>query len=180
VTGEQMTVAVAQSYHQHQIDAFAAAGTDLVTAITMTYVEEAIGIVLAAEQAGLPCVIGFTTETDGRLPSGTTLREAITAVDAATANGPEWYIVNCAHFDHFGSELAADSDWAQRIRGIRANASRCSHAELDEAEVLDDGDPLEFGTLCRSFRDRLPQLNVFGGCCGTDHRHVDAARLALC
>jgi S-methylmethionine-dependent homocysteine/selenocysteine methylase len=180
VTGKQMAVAAAQDYHQHQIDAFAAAGTDLVTAITMTYVEEAIGIVLAAKQASLPCVIGFTTETDGRLPSGTELREAITAVDAATANGPAWYIINCAHFDHFGGALTADADWAHRIRGIRANASRCSHAELDEARELDDGDPLEFGRLCRQLRDRLPHLNVFGGCCGTDHRHVDAVRLAIC
>ena len=180
IAGELMAVDAARDYHHHQVDAFAAAGVDVVTAITMTNVEEATGIVLAAQHAGLACVIGFTTETDGRLPSGATLQEAITAVDEATAHGPAYYIVNCAHFDHFGTALSDDAAWTRRVRGIRANASRCSHAELDEAEQLDDGDPLEFGELCREFRDRLPALSVFGGCCGTDHRHVDAARLAIC
>ena len=180
VVSEQMTVTQAREYHQHQVDAFASAGVDCVTAITMTHIEEATGIVLAAERVGLPAVIGFTTETDGRLPSGSTLEEAITSVDAATSNGPAYYIVNCAHFDHFGAALSDDNAWTQRIRGIRANASRCSHAELDEAEELDDGNPFEFGLLCRQLRKRFPGLFVFGGCCGTDHRHVDAARIALC
>jgi len=170
----------ARDYHQHQVDTFAAAGTDLVTAITMNHIEEAIGVVLAAQKAGQPSVIGFTTETDGRLPSGDSLEEAITAVDEATGNGPEYYIVNCAHFDHFSASLSDNAAWTQRIRGIRANASRLSHAELDESVELDDGDPQEFGELCRQLQERFPGLFVFGGCCGTDHRHLDAARLAVC
>ncbi len=170
----------ARDYHQHQIDTFADAGTDLVSAITMTNVEEAIGVVRAAQRAGQPSVIGFTTETDGRLPSGCSLEEAINTVDEATDNGPEYYIVNCAHFDHFSSALSDDATWTQRIRGIRANASRLSHAELNECEVLDDGDPQEFGELCRQLQKRFPELFVFGGCCGTDHRHLEAACLAVC
>lgn len=180
VTGQQMSVEEARAYHQHQVDALAGAGADLISAITMTYVDEAIGIVKAAQRRGCPSVIGFTTETDGRLPSGMTLEEAIQTVDKATGNGPAYYMVNCAHFDHFGASLADDAAWTQRVRGIRANASRLSHAELDEATELDDGDPQEFGELCRQLHKRLPNLFVFGGCCGTDHRHVDAARLAVC
>ena len=178
--GQQMTADEARSYHQHQVDALVGAGVDVITAITMTYVDEAIGIVLAAQQANCPSVIGFTTETNGRLPSGITLEEAIEAVDEATGHGPAYYMVNCAHFDHFSASLADDANWTQRIRGIRANASRLSHAELDEAKELDDGDPQEFGRLCQQLHKRFPNLFVFGGCCGTDHRHVDAARLAVC
>jgi len=180
VVDARMTAAAARDYHRHQVDALVDAGADLVTAITLTYPEEAIGIVRAAQDANVPVVIGFTTETDGRLPSGHTLEQAIRVVDQATDTGPAYYMVNCAHFDHFGPALAADADWTARIRGIRANASRLSHAELDEAQTLDDGDPREFGTLCRSLRDRFPGLAVFGGCCGTDHRHVDAVRRAIC
>lgn len=178
VVGQKMTIDESRRYHQHQVDALV--GADLISAITMTYVDEAIGIVKAAQRRGCPTVIGFTTETDGRLPSGMTLEKAIQAVDEASDYGPAYYMVNCAHFDHFSASLADDARWTQRIRGIRANASRMSHAELDEAEALDDGDPQEFGRLCQQLHKRLPNLFVFGGCCGTDHRHVDAARLAVC
>ena len=180
VVGQQMTADEARSYHQHQVDALVGAGADVSTAITMTCVDEAIGIVLAAQKANCPSVIGFTTETNGRLPSGVTLEEAIQVVDEATGHGTAYYMVNCAHFDHFSASLTDDANWTQRIRGIRANASRLSHAELDEAEELDDGDPQEFGRLCHQLHKRFPNLFVFGGCCGTDHRHVDAARLAVC
>ena len=180
VVGQQMTAEEARTYHQHQVDALVDAGADVISAITMTYVDEAIGIVKAAQQLDCPTVIGFTTETDGKLPSGMTLEDAIRAVDEASDNGPAYYMVNCAHFDHFSSSLADDAGWTQRIRGIRANASRLSHAELNEAEELDDGNPEEFGDLCRQLHRRFPNLFVFGGCCGTDHRHVDAARLAIC
>jgi len=176
--GDTMRIAEAAAYHRLQVDAFADAGADIVTALTMTYPAEGAGIVLAARAAGLPSVVSFTTETDGRLPNGQTLRSAIEEVDAATRGGPAWYMVNCAHADHFAEALAADESWTQRVRGVRANASRLSHAELDECEELDDGDPLEFGALCRKLKDRLPALSVFGGCCGTDHRHI--AQAATC
>ena len=175
VSGDEMSIAAARSYHSLQASTFGDAGADVVTAMTMTYPNEAAGIVLAARDAGLPAVIGFTTETDGRLPNGATLRDAIGAVDDATDGGPAYYMINCAHPEHFAAELAADADWVRRIRGVRANASRLSHAELDAADTLDDGDPEEFGRLCAELGERLPGLAVIGGCCGTDHRHVDAA-----
>jgi S-methylmethionine-dependent homocysteine/selenocysteine methylase len=177
---DQMSVAEAGRYHSHQVSAFAATAADMVSAITMTYPEEAIGITLAAARFGLPVVISFTTETDGRLPSGHTLREAIELVDAATDNCPAYYMINCAHPDHFAQALAAGEEWTLRIRGMRANASRMSHAELDESEVLDDGDPREFAQLYQQFREDFPQLTVLGGCCGTDHRHMEHVRAACC
>ena len=164
----------AASYHERQARVLAEAGADLLTAITMTYPDEAIGITRAARAAGVPVVIAFTVETDGALPDGSALGDAITAVDEATDGYPAYYMVNCAHPSHFAHVLDADAPWAGRLRGIRANASKRSHAELDEAEELDAGDPDELASDYRSLRRRLPHITVLGGCCGTNHEHIAA------
>ncbi|MDN3556953.1 homocysteine S-methyltransferase family protein [Halomonas maura] len=169
--GQLMTAEVAQDYHARQVWVFAEAGADMITAITATNVPEAIGIVRAAQAAGMPVVISFTVETDGRLPTGQSLAEAIGRVDEATGNGPAYYMINCAHPSHFAGVLG-DEAWIRRLRGLRCNASRKSHAELDEAEELDSGDPVELGADYGHLLQRFPQINVLGGCCGTDHRHI--------
>jgi S-methylmethionine-dependent homocysteine/selenocysteine methylase len=169
-----MTADEAQAYHAQQIRTLSASAADMISAMTMTYAEEVTGMVRAAQAENIPIVISFTLETDGRLPSGQSLQEAIEQVDADTGSGPAYYMINCAHPEHFEDTLTADEPWLQRIKGIRANASRKSHAELDECEVLDDGDPHELGQSYQQFSKKLKQLNVFGGCCGTDHRHVAA------
>ena len=170
----RMTAEEAERYHEAQIDDFRATEADMVSAITMTYPEEAIGIARAARAGGMPAVIAFTVETDGRLPSGDTLGAAIQQVDDATGGSPAYYMVNCAHPLHFEDALAADAPWRRRIRGIRANASTLSHAELDNATELDPGDPADLGRRYRELRERLGGLAVVGGCCGTDHRHIAA------
>lgn len=169
----QMSVGTAERYHAAQIATFAGTTADLVTAITINYVEEGIGIALAAAAHGLPAVISFTVETDGRLPTGQTLRDAIAQVDAAAQVAPAYYMVNCAHPRHFENVLAGDDAWLKRIRGLRANASDLSHAELDAATTLHDGDPADLARRYATLRKRLPELNVLGGCCGTDHRHIE-------
>lgn len=166
-----------ERYHRTQIEGFTRTAVDFVSAFTMTNVPETIGIVRAARKAGLPVVISFTVETDGRLPTGMSLREAIEAVDAATNAAPAYYMLNCAHPEHF-EHIFDDGAWCRRLRGIRANASRRSHAELDESTTLDDGDPAELGAAYAALRARLPQLTILGGCCGTDHRHVEAIAAA--
>ena len=173
VASEMMTADEAAHYHAFQIGVLRDAGADLVSAFTMTTASEAQGIAVAAKDANLPCAISFTVETDGRLPSGETLAYAIGKVDAATGNGPAYYMINCAHPTHFDHVLDAGAAWTKRIRGIRANSSRCSHAELDNAPELDIGDPLELGGQYAELKRRFPHINVLGGCCGTDHRHVD-------
>jgi homocysteine S-methyltransferase len=179
VAGERMSAEQAQDYHARQLGTFADAGAELASAVTMTYVEEAVGIVRAAAECGLPVAISFTVETDGRLPSGQPLREAIEQVDAETTGSAAYFMVNCAHPTHFEHVLDESGAWLERIRGVRANASRMSHAELDEAEQLDDGDPAELAERYRALRRRLPRLAVVGGCCGTDERHVAAICAAL-
>jgi S-methylmethionine-dependent homocysteine/selenocysteine methylase len=148
----------------------------MVTAITMTYADEAIGVARAAAEAGLPAAISFTVETDGRLPSGQALGEAIEQVDGETRASPSYYMINCAHPAHFAAVVERGDGWRKRIYGLRANASTRSHAELDEADELDEGDPADLGARYASLREPLPRLNVLGGCCGTDHRHVAAIR----
>ncbi|MBX6741227.1 MAG: homocysteine S-methyltransferase family protein [Acetobacteraceae bacterium] len=170
--GAVMRPEEAEAYHTRQVGVFAEAGVDLVTAITMTSTSEAIGVVRAAQAAGVPAVISFTVETDGRLPTGESLRQAIEAVDQETGEGPAYYMINCAHPTHFAAVLDGGA-WMERLRGIRANASKRSHAELDEAEDLDAGDPVELSADYVALRRRFPWINVLGGCCGTDHRHVE-------
>ena len=174
VVDDAMSAEEAEAYHATQIGTFAETAADLVTAITMTYADEAVGVVRAARAAGLPVVISFTVETDGRLPSGQPLRDAIEEVDARTDGTVAYFMVNCAHPSHFYDVLEPGTEWTDRIRGLRANASRLSHAELDEAEELDEGDPEELANEYVALRERLPQLTVLGGCCGTDHRHIEA------
>ncbi len=169
-----MTADEAQEYHKPQIETFRNAGADLVSAITMNYVEEAIGIARAAQSINMPVVISFTVETDGKLPTGQTLQDAIEQVDETTGNFPAYYTINCAHPTHFKDVLIGSAPWLERIRGIRANASTKSHAELDEATELDDGNPEELSSYYRELKGKLPNLNVLGGCCGTDRRHIEA------
>jgi homocysteine S-methyltransferase len=177
VVGETMTAGEAEAYHSEQIGTFAGTAAEMVSAITMTYVEEAVGIARAAQAAGLPAVVAFTVETDGRLPSGQPLGEAIEQVDRETGSSPAYFMVNCAHPTHF--EAVLEGSWRERIGGIRANASTMSHEELDAATELDAGDPEELAQQYRALRERLPNAVVLGGCCGTDDRHV-AAIAAAC
>lgn len=163
----------AETYHRDQIRAFAEADADMVTALTMTNVDEATGLARAARATGMPVVISFTLETDGRLPTGQSLKDAIEQVDADTDGAPAYFMINCAHPIHFESTIDTDQAWVKRIRGIRANASTRSHAELDAAPDLDDGNPEEFGHQYAAIRARHPHVNVLGGCCGTDHRHME-------
>jgi len=175
-----MSADAASEYHSFQIGCLAATPVDVVTAMTLGYADEAIGITRAAATADVPAVIGFTLETDGRLPSGMTLGEAIEMTDAATGNYPTHYMINCAHPTHFDHVLDAAAPWVTRIGGLRANASTLSHAELDEMEQLDAGDPVDLARRYVELRSQLPALQVIGGCCGTDHRHVAAITTAFC
>lgn len=174
VPGDQMTVSEAENYHSHEIDTFSKTDADMVTALTLNYVEEAIGIALAAKAHDMPVVISFTVETDGKLPTGQSLKDAIEQVETESGQFPVYYKINCAHPTHFKNIVSSGEPWLQKIRSLRANASECSHAELDEAEELYDGDPEELANQYCDLRTKLKNLNVLGGCCGTDHRHIEA------
>ncbi len=169
-----MSAAEAEDYHAEQIATFRDTEADMVSAITMTNVEEAIGIARAAAAAGMPSVISFTLETDGKLPTGQSLKDAILEVDRATGAAPAYFMINCAHPTHFAGALEAGEPWVKRIRGLRANASKMSHAELDASTQLDDGDPAVLGHEHADLVKQFPHITVLGGCCGTDHRHVAA------
>jgi S-methylmethionine-dependent homocysteine/selenocysteine methylase len=171
--GKLMSAGEAQAYHAWQVGVLRDAGADFVSAFTMNNINEALGVAQAARAAEIPCVISFTVETDGRLPTGDSLAEAIQAVDAATAQAPAYYMVNCAHPTHFEHVLDDGEAWMKRLRGLRANSSRRSHAELDNATELDAGNPEELGSQYRDMLRRFPHINVLGGCCGTDHRHLE-------
>jgi homocysteine S-methyltransferase len=169
----------AAEYHRPQIEVFAASGADMACAMTLDSCAEAIGITVAARDAGLPVAISFTVESDGRLPDGTLLRAAIAEVDAAAR--PEYFMINCAHpshiapafnrLDHAG-QPATPRTWKDRILGLRYNASERSHAELDESPDLDRGDLAVLAAGHALLAPHLPGLVILGGCCGTDATHV--------
>lgn len=173
VPGARMSAAEAEAYHAWQISLYAGTAADMVTAYTLNYAEEAIGIARAAKAAGLPVALSFTLETDGALPSGQPLKDAILQTDAETGGAAAYFLINCAHPAHFAHVLEPGADWTGRLRGLRANASRRSHAELDAASELDGGDPVELGELYGGLRIALPRLTILGGCCGTSHRHIE-------
>lgn len=168
----------ALTYHRPQVKVLAGSGVDLLTALTLTNVAEAIGFVRAASEHSMPAVVSFTVETDGCLPSGMSLAEAIEIVDAETDTAAAYFMINCAHPDHFAPVLNHSAAALRRVRGIRANASRQSHAELDDSTELDDGDPTEFGGQLAALHAANGQISVLGGCCGTDHRHIAAIAAA--
>jgi S-methylmethionine-dependent homocysteine/selenocysteine methylase len=171
-----MTAEAARAYHRPQISTFADTQADLITAMTLAYPDEAIGIAQAVRDVEMPVVLSFTLETDGNLPDGSTLAAAIQAVDDASEDYPAYYMINCAHPSHFASVLDANAQWTGRIRAVRANASRKSHAELDAATELDSGNPIAFGREHADLRSRFPHLTILGGCCGTDLRHIEQIR----
>lgn len=173
VPDSAMSEQEAEAYHREQIQVFAGSAADMVCAITMNYAEEAVGITRAAQQADMPVAISFTVETDGKLPTGKTLKATIEQVDQATSGYPCYYMINCAHPTHFDKVLGEGEPWVERIRGLRANASRKSHAELNESPELDVGNPTELGMQYAQLKQRHSHLNVMGGCCGTDHRHIE-------
>jgi S-methylmethionine-dependent homocysteine/selenocysteine methylase len=174
----KMSADEAFEYHAFQADIFADSDADMVTAITMNYVEEAIGVARAAAAVGIPSAISFTVETDGHLPTGQSLEDAIAEVDDATGAAPAYFMINCAHPTHFENVVKTDASWQSRLRGLRANASQCSHAELDNATELDSGNPDELAKQYLELRRKLRSLNVLGGCCGTDNRHIERIAFA--
>lgn len=175
----RMTADQARDYHQQQVETFARTDSDMICAMTLNYVEEAVGIIRAAEACAMPVAISFTLETDGSLPSGETLARAIERTDSETGGYAVYYMINCAHPTHFKHVLYEGGEWRNRIRGVRANASKRSHVELDESTELDEGNPRELGDDYCALQALLPRLAVVGGCCGTDHRHVEAICNAL-
>jgi S-methylmethionine-dependent homocysteine/selenocysteine methylase len=178
VPSAKMSAEEAEKYHEWQVAILADTACDLISAFTINYVEEAIGITRAAKRHNMPVVISFTVETDGKLPTADTLEEAITRTDRETGGAPIYYMINCAHPTHFDSVLTPGAEWTQRIRGLRANSSKRSHAELNDSTDLDAGNPEELGREYAELRQRLPNLVVLGGCCGTDHRHIEQIALS--
>lgn len=170
-TGHIPDATEAEEYHAEQILTFRKAGADLVTAMTFSNVEEAIGLVRAAISAEMPVVVSFFVARGGRLRAGETLEEAIRRVDAATGNGPQYYMINCTHPTEFEAGLSP-GDWSARLGGFMPNAVAMETLDLCKLGHLEDGDPEELGGQMAGLAQRFPHVTVWGGCCGTDGRHI--------
>lgn len=169
--GRTPDAAESEDYHAEQIATFRKAGADLVTAMTFSSVEEAIGVARAAKAAELPVVVSFFVARGGRLRGGETLEEAISRVDEASDGAPAYYMVNCTYPTEFEPGLTA-GDWTQRLGGFLPNAVAMETLDLCKLGHLEDGDPVELGGQMGSLARRYPHVRVWGGCCGTDGRHI--------
>jgi len=169
--GRVPDAAEAEDYHSEQILTMRKAGVDQVTAMTFSGVEEAIGFCRAAKAAGVPVVVSFFVVRGGRLKGGESLDEAIARVDAATGNAPAYFMINCTHPTEFEPSLT-EGDWTNRLGGFMPNAVAAETLDLCKLGHLEDGDPEELGDQMAGLARRFGHVNVWGGCCGTDGRHI--------
>ncbi len=174
-----MSIDEAADYHSWQVGVLATSGVDVVSAFTIDYVEEGVGIARAAAGAHVPCVISFTTDDQGALPDGTSVARAIERIDLEAVTPPAYYMLNCTHPQHVTGMLTGAGAWRERIRGIRANASPLGLVEPPEGQPLDPGDVAEFASAMQQVNELAPSITILGGCCGTDVRHVRAVADAM-
>jgi homocysteine S-methyltransferase len=175
--GGEISIDEAVAYHTPQMQALADSEVDLVVALTMTSVNETVGLARVAKEHGVPIGVSATVETDGSLPTGWSLAEFVMRVDDATDGYPVFHMVNCAHPQHLAPTLAAAREsgapWVDRIKGFRANASTRSHDELDNSPELDRGDVADLAKQMAGMHADF-SLKIVGGCCGTDAEHIQA------
>jgi homocysteine S-methyltransferase len=169
--GRTPDAAEAEDYHSEQIATFRKAGASHITAMTFSSVEEAIGLARAAKAAEMPVVVSFIVGRGGRLLGGETIEEAFTRVDAATGSAPAYYMINCTHPTEFVPGLT-DGVWTKRLGGFLPNAVAMETLDLCKLGHLEDGDPAELGGQMAELAKWFPHVNVWGGCCGTDGRHI--------
>lgn len=169
--GRVPNAAEAEEYHSEQILTFKKAGADQITAATFSSIEEAIGLARAAKAAEMPVVISFFVKQGGRLSGGETLEKAIAKVDAATGSAPAYYMINCTHPTEFEPALSP-GHWTKRLGGFMPNAVAMDTLSLCKLGHLEDGDPEELGGQMADLARRFPHVHVWGGCCGTDGRHI--------
>jgi S-methylmethionine-dependent homocysteine/selenocysteine methylase len=171
-----LSAAEARSFHAWQADLFAAAGADFLFAGIMPALPEAVGMARAMSDTGLPYIISFMIRHDGRLPDGTTIHDAIQAIDVAVDARPECYMANCVHpavlYEALSQPFNSTGLVAERFSGVQANASRLAPEELDDACDLESSDAVLLAEDMIRLRDDM-QLRVFGGCCGTDGGHLE-------
>ncbi len=168
-----MSAEEAEEYHSVQIATAKSAGADFISALTFNHIEEAIGITRAASAAEIPIIMSFSLGREAVLKTGPTIGDAIEAVEVATDRAPLFYMINCNHPIDFAPAIAAPGRWIDRLKGVRPNASSLDHGILCKLGHLEEGDPIELGQQMGDLARRFPQLNVFGGCCGTDRPHME-------
>jgi homocysteine S-methyltransferase len=168
-----ITAEEAEDYHGFQLEVLKRTGVDFVSAVTFNNVAEAVGVARAAARIRVPLNIAFTLDSDHRLKSGPSLKEAVEAVDAQAGDArPDFYGINCSHPLEFEPALEA-GDWISRLRSLRPNASAKDKIDLCQIGHLEDGDPVDLGKRMGVLARRYPHIDIFGGCCGTWAPHLD-------
>jgi len=171
-TGGDISADESEDYHSVQLHNLDGTAADMAVAATFNNVPEAIGVIRAANSIGIPIGVSLTLTPEGRLRSGPSLREAIETIDEASGGGAVWFGTNCAHPVEFEPALADAGPWLERLRYIRPNAAKMDKIALCSLGHLEDGDPVELGQQMGEVARRFPRVDILGGCCGTDERHL--------
>lgn len=170
-----LSQAQAREYHRWQVQLLAASGIDFLFGALLPTLPETLGLAQAMSETNLPYILSFTLRPDGTLPDGTPLSQAITIIDAETARPPLCYMSNCVHPTLVYRALTApcnqNSPALTRFQGIQGNASAQDFTTLSRASDLLSSDPASFAQASLNLRTLAP-LRIFGGCCGTDGRHI--------
>ncbi|MBW2409401.1 MAG: homocysteine S-methyltransferase family protein [Deltaproteobacteria bacterium] len=169
---EALTADKAEAYHRLQAQELAHAGVDFILAATLPAVSEALGIAAALSQCAIPYSLSFVIRSDGRVLDGTPLQAAIEKIDAAVNPGPLFYQINCVHPAIFRKAIEQSEPGFDRLLGLQANTSEKSPEELDGLGYLDTSEPEEFAESMLALHTHFG-LKIIGGCCGTDHRHIE-------
>lgn len=173
---EGLSADEADAFHGAQARALAEAGADFLLAATLPNVEEAHGLAMAMAKCRVPYVLSFVLGRDGRLLDGTPLHDAAIRIDEAVSPRPLFYMVNCVYPTVFEAALESAAsrsrDVVTRVVGLQANASAKSPEELEGLSSVDADPPEVLGDgMARVYR-RFG-TKILGGCCGTDHRHIE-------
>lgn len=170
---KSITAEEAEDYHSFHTEVVKRAGVSFTSAVTFNSVPEAIGAARAAAKLDMPIYISFTLDSNHRLKSGPSLKEAIETVDReAGVAKPDFYGLNCSHPLEFEPALEP-GDWIKRVRSLRPNASAKDKMELCTIGHLEDGDPVDLGLRMGALARRYPHIDIWGGCCGTWDKHLN-------
>lgn len=171
-----LSVEQAIDFHRWQADLFKSAGVDFLYAGIMPVLAEAMGMATVMSEMDIPYIISFTIQKDGKLIDGHTIDYAIRFIDDNVANKPIGYMTNCVHPDIVYKALSHTFNQTEAIHsrfiGIQANTSALTYQELDGAKDLQTSSPDDLAKDMMTLKSDY-HFKIFGGCCGTDQRHIE-------
>jgi homocysteine S-methyltransferase len=168
---ESLPMDAAHTFHAWQIEKLATAGPDYLLAATLSAVDEALGIARAMAETGLPYLISFVIDREGRILDGSTLEKGFGRIDDHCGRPPAGYMVNCS-YPSFLQAHRQPKSVLDRLIGFQGNASALDHSDLDGSGTLQAETISDWGERMIALNRRYG-VRILGGCCGTTGQHLE-------